>query len=81
MEARVLENESPPSERFQNAGPIERNSLSCAAPDRKANESLILRLKTYARNSHAKRLRRACAREAVRLVSVRFVSVGLVLAG
>jgi len=57
-------------------GPIERNSLSCAAPDRKANESLILRLKTYARNSHAKPLRRACARAVLGIVSI-----GLVLAG
>ena len=59
-------NESPPSERFQNAGPIERNSWSCAALDRKANESLILRLKTYARNRHAKPSRK---------------TIGLVLAG
>ena len=52
--------ESPPSERFQNAGRIERNSWSCAALDRKANESLILRLKTYAtavtRSRHARRI-------------------------
>src|SRR4051794_39710000 len=40
------ETEAPPIERFQNAGPFERHR--CAALDRNVNESLILRLKTYA---------------------------------
>src|SRR5215467_9039955 len=50
VETRVSKARATPGERFQNAGRIERDGFkSCAARDRKANESLILRLKTYAR--------------------------------
>src|SRR5262249_41691331 len=44
-------------------GRIERNGQSCAALDRQANESLILRLMTYATDSHAKP-----SRKTIRLV-------------
>jgi hypothetical protein len=50
VEARVLEARARPIERFQNAGPIERDSFrELRYSDRKANESLQLRLKFHDR--------------------------------
>jgi len=41
VESQRSQSESLPGERFQNAGPFKRDSLeSCAAADRRVNESL-----------------------------------------
>lgn len=49
-EARVLTARARPIERFQNAGPIERNGFrELRYCDRKANESLLLRFKFHVR--------------------------------
>ena len=51
MEARVLKARARPIERFQNAGPIERDGFrELRYSDRKANESLRLRLKFHVKD-------------------------------
>ena len=52
VEARVLKARARPGVKgSKTQGPLKRDSFrSCAASDRRANESLILRLKTHARN-------------------------------
>ena len=50
VEARVLKARALPIERFQNVGPIERDGFrELRHCDRKANESLLLRLKFHVR--------------------------------
>ena len=58
MVARVLKARARPIERFQNAGPIERDGFrELRHCDRKANESLLLRLNFHVRDFQVEDLR------------------------